>query len=185
MLYQEKNVKTLLAAFRKKSDLENIEKAISKKGVRVIGVGDIITLIDSLDQYRVNLIITECKLGGVSALSFVPFIQKRYPGIKIIVVIKHYSPEKEIKLREKNVMHVMQWPPDLEIIKDLVYRGLECVEDKTFFSPNLQVKRGVTPENIIKIRRNNHEEVFSDYWNRSGSCCYAFCITNSGKGSKG
>jgi len=112
-----RSINTVIAAFRNKRDQKHIEKVLSNGNIRVIGVGDVISLIDSLDQHRVNVVISEYTLGGVSALSFIPFIRKRYPGIKVIVVMRRYSPAKEIELRQKNVMYVMSWPVSTDIEK--------------------------------------------------------------------
>ena len=128
MLNQNKNNKTILLAFRRTSDLDSLSEVLSSDGYRIIKAKNFLTLINSLERYRIHLIISEVKLPGISMAAFLPFLRGRDSDIKVIIVMKEYSPRMELSLRQYNILYVIPWPVSRELLKSLVEKGLERIE---------------------------------------------------------
>jgi len=129
MLNQNKNNKTILLAFRRTSDLDSLSEVLSSDGYRIIKAKNFLTLINSLERYRIHLIISEVKLPGISMAAFLPFLRRHYSYIKVIIVMKEYSPRIELSLRPYKILYVMPWPVSRELLKSLVEKGLERSEN--------------------------------------------------------
>ena len=128
MLNQNKNNKTILLAFRRTSDLDSLSEVLSSDSYRIIKAKNFLTLINSLERYHIHLIISEVKLPGISMAAFLPFLRRRYSDIKVIIVMKEYSPRMELSLRPYKILYVMPWPVSRELLKSLVEKGLESCE---------------------------------------------------------
>lgn len=125
MYYLKEKNKTILLAFQKDFNTDCISKILSSEGYRLIRVNNFLSLIDSLERFRIHLIISEVKLPGISMSAFIPFFRKRYPEIKVIIVMKEYSPLIELSLRPYKLLYIMPWPVSSTLLKSIVAKGLE------------------------------------------------------------
>ena len=133
MYYNKKNGKTVLVAFKNTSDIDYCTQALSSDGYRFLKASDFMSLIESLVQYRVDLIISEVGLYGISMIHFIPFIQKYYADIKLIIIMKNNSSRTELRIRQYNVLYVTKWPANREILKSVTAKGLERMKEKLIY----------------------------------------------------
>jgi DNA-binding NtrC family response regulator len=133
MFYHKNNNKTVLLAFKKTSDIDYCTEALSSDEYRILKASDFMSLIESLVQYRIDLIISEVELYGISMTHFLPFLQKYYPGIKLIIIMKNDSLRIELELRKYNVLYVAKWPAKQEILKSVAAKGLESIREKLVY----------------------------------------------------
>lgn len=133
MFYHKKNIKTVLLAFKKPSDTDYCLEALSSDGYRILKACDFMSLIDSLVRYRIDLIISEVELHGISMIHFIPFLRKYYTDIKLIIIVKNNSSRIELRIRQYNVLYVAQWPANREILKAVAAKGLERIREKLFY----------------------------------------------------
>ncbi|MFW6138189.1 MAG: hypothetical protein ACOC7U_03350 [Spirochaetota bacterium] len=118
--------KTILIAFRKPGDADQLVHILSKEDYRVIKAQNFLGLIESLENYHIDLMVSEVALPGVSMFYFLPFLRKRYSDIKVIIAMKNYSPRAELLLRPYKVMYFLQWPADHSLLTSIIKAGLEA-----------------------------------------------------------
>ena len=123
--YLEEKNKTILLTFRKDFSTDFISDILSSEGYRLIRANNFLSLIDSLERFHIHLIISEAKLPCISMSAFIPFLRKRYPDIKVIIVMKEYSPLIELSLRPHKLLYIMSWPVSNTLLKSVVAKGLE------------------------------------------------------------
>lgn len=129
MIYHNIERKTVLAAFRRNSDMKYLQDVLSTDGYRILKASDFVSLIESLNRYRIHLIISEVKLPGISMTNFLPFLRQRYMDIKVIIVMKNYSPRIELLLRSHKILYVMPWPVSRELLRSVISNGLERLKN--------------------------------------------------------
>jgi two-component SAPR family response regulator len=132
MFYHKKNNKTVLLAFKKTSDIDHCLEAFPSDEYRILKACDFMSLIDSLVRYRIDLIISEVELHGISMIHFIPFLRKYYTDIKLIIVLKNSSSRIELRIRQYNVLYVAQWPANQEILKSVAAKGLRGLDKNGF-----------------------------------------------------
>jgi DNA-binding NtrC family response regulator len=130
MPYHNNNIQTVLLGFKKSSDADYCEEALSPNGYRILRADDFMSLIESLVRYRVDLIISEVELRGISMIYFIPFLHKYYKDIKLIIIMKNDSSRVELRIRQYNVLYIAKWPAGQEALKSVTAKGLERVEEK-------------------------------------------------------
>lgn len=130
MIYQKRDVRSVLLAVDKSADRDVISGILLSKGYRVIKAENLLSIIESLENYQVHLLISDFELPEISMNNFLPFLRKRYPDLKVIITMKDYSPEKELSLRPYKILYVFTWPIKVEILKSIVEKGLEIHKEK-------------------------------------------------------
>ena len=130
MIYQKRDVRSVLLAVYNSVDRDMISGILLSKGYRVIKADNLLSVIESLENYRVHLLISDFELPEISMNNFLPFLRKRYPDLKVIITMKNYSPEKELSLRLYKILYVFTWPINIEILKSVVEKGLEIHKEK-------------------------------------------------------
>ena len=133
MTYHKKNNKTVLLAFKKTSDIDYCLEALSTDGYRILKACDFMSLIESLVCYRIDLIISEVGLHGISMIHFIPFLRKYFKDIKLIIAVKNNSSQIELRIRQYNVLYVAKWPANQEILKSVTAKGLERIREKMVY----------------------------------------------------
>ena len=138
-MFYHKNNKTVLLAFKEISDIDYCTEALSSTGYRMLRASDFMSLIESLVQYRIDLIISEEELHGISMDHFIPFLHKYYADIKLIITMKNDSPLIELKIRQYNVLYVAKWPVNQEILKSVAEKGLERAREKYSYGRSMSL----------------------------------------------
>ena len=117
--------KTILAAFQNSSEMESILNPLQSEGYRILKADSFLRFFTALERYEIDLIIAEVELPGISIAALLPFLNQKYPLLKTIVVMKHYSSQLELDLRSHNVLYVMSWPVNGDLLISIVAKGLE------------------------------------------------------------
>jgi DNA-binding NtrC family response regulator len=120
-----KSKRTVLLAFKDDSDTEQLRQILSVKNCRIIKAGNFLSLIDSLEHYRIQLMIAEEYLVDIAMTAFLPFLRKRYPEIEVIILMKEYSPRMEIKLRQFKLFCLLQRPVRHDLLSSVVAKAFQ------------------------------------------------------------
>jgi hypothetical protein len=116
--------KTILLAFGAQSDALALCDVFPPESYRLLRADTVLSLINSLERYVVDLLIVEADLTGISSSAFFPFLRERYGDLKVIVAMKEYSAKLERSMRPHNILYVMTWPLNPGLIQSIVERGL-------------------------------------------------------------
>ena len=116
--------KTILLAFGSQSDTLALCDVFPPESYRLLRADTVLSLINSLERYVVDLLIVEADLTGISSSVFFPFLRERYGGLKVIVAMKEYSAKLERSMRPHKILYVMTWPLNPALLQSIVERGL-------------------------------------------------------------
>jgi DNA-binding NtrC family response regulator len=116
--------KTILLAFGTPSDALTLCDVFPPESYRLLHADNILSLINSLERYMVDLLIVEADLTGISTAAFLPFLRERYGSLKVIVAMKEYSAKLERTMRPHKILYVMTWPLNSALLQSIVERGL-------------------------------------------------------------
>ncbi len=110
------------------------ERAFQAEGydVTVVEAGG--QMLAELDENKFDLLITDMKLEGMSALEAMPYIRQSHPNMPIIVVSGHYvNLVDDFQKKGFNVTHFFHKPLSFAVLKDTVRKVLgfsEIEKDK-------------------------------------------------------
>ena len=97
------------------------ERAFQAEGYDVTMVEAGGQMLAELDENRFDLLITDMKLDGMSALEALPYIRKGHPEMPIIVVSGHYMDlENDFHKKGFNVMHFFHKPMSFAVLRKAV-----------------------------------------------------------------
>lgn len=116
--------KTILLAFGAPSDALAFRDVFPHESYRLLCADNVLSLINSLERYIIDLLIVEADLTGISAAAFFPFLRERYDSLKVIVAMKEYSAKLERSMRPHKILYVMTWPLNPALLQSIVERGL-------------------------------------------------------------
>ncbi len=120
-----RSAKTILLAFQNVNRREYLSRVLSRDGYRILCADGPLSLIESLNDYCVDLLISEVNLSGISMEDFLPFLRQRHFTIKVIIAVEDYSPKLELTLRPYKILYMMRLPVSENLLKSVVARGLE------------------------------------------------------------
>ncbi len=108
------------------------EKTFRAEGFEVVIAESGGQIMAELVEGSFDLLITDMKLNGMSALEALPFVRKLNPTIPIVVVSGHYvNMQEDFHQKGLNVDFVFNKPLKLETLKRAVRKilGLPVVEN--------------------------------------------------------
>jgi len=117
--------KTVLFVFDDSSEIDCMSDAFASNECRVIKAADLKSLFESLEKFKVDLVIAEEKFRGIPLTQILPFLRTRFPELKIIIATRGYSPENELTLRPYKVLYIMPFPINIELLVSIVEKGLK------------------------------------------------------------
>ena len=112
--------KTVLIFFHDNSEIDNLSDILFSDGYRIIRAGNVLELMEALERYHIHLVISEDDFPEISTSTFLPYLRKRYPDLKVIVIMKNYSSTKELNLRTFKITYCMTWPVNENLLKSVV-----------------------------------------------------------------
>lgn len=116
--------KTILLAFSTQADALALCDVFPPENYRLLCADNVLTLINSLERYFVDLLMVEADLSGISMSAFLPFLRDRHGDLKVIVAMKEYSAKLERSLRPHKILYMLTWPLNSELLQSVVERGL-------------------------------------------------------------
>lgn len=120
--------KTILLASARSRDLDYIESRLHNAEYRIIRAENFLSLINSIFRYHVHMLISDVELPDISMTAFLPFLRERYHDIKVIIIMKTHFPELELALRKHNILYLMHWPLNGDLLASIVDKGLKKYE---------------------------------------------------------
>ncbi len=106
-------------------ETEYMKKMLTRDGYRVLRACNFLSLINKFERYNINALISDLDLPAFSMIAFLPFLREKYEDVKIIIIMKKYSPEVERALRPYKVMYVMPHPLNGNLLKSVISYGLK------------------------------------------------------------
>ena len=95
---------------------------------RILAVDNLLSLIETMSNSQVDLLIAHVDLPGILIDELLSYIRKKDLEMKVILIMKNYSPEIERNLRPFKILFMMTWPIREELLRSIVARGLEVPE---------------------------------------------------------
>jgi DNA-binding NtrC family response regulator len=120
--------KKILIADRNITRRHYLSSILESDEYRILAADNVLSLIDTLHAFRVDLLVLQVDLPGILINELLSYIRKRHFEIKVILLMKHYSPEIERNLRPFKILYVMTWPIRAELLRSIVSKGLEIPE---------------------------------------------------------
>jgi DNA-binding NtrC family response regulator len=129
-----RDVKTTLIADQNTHRRDGLRTLLTFEDHRVIGVDNLLSLIDTLNNYHVDLLISDVNLPGIPMVDLIEYIRNKYFDIKIILLMREYSPELERRLRPFKILFVGTWPVQEALFRSVVARSLERRNELSYIS---------------------------------------------------
>ncbi len=117
--------KTVLLALNDDTETDFLKGMLARDGYRVFKAGNFLSLINKFERFNIHVLISDVDLPGFSMIAFLPFLRERYEEVKVIIIMKEYSPEVERALRPYKVMYVMPHPVNGDLLKSVLSYGLK------------------------------------------------------------
>lgn len=117
--------KTVLLALNDDTETDFLKGMLARDGYRVLKAGNFHSLINKFERFNIHVLISDVDLPGFSMIAFLPFLRERYEEVKVIIIMKEYSPEVERALRPYKVMYVMPHPVNGDLLKSVLSYGLK------------------------------------------------------------
>ena len=124
----ERATKKILIADRNSTRRNYLSGVLKSDEYRILAVDSLLSLIDTLYTYQIDLLVLQVELPGILINELLTYIRKRHFEMKVILLMKHYSPEIERGLRTFKLLYVTTWPVRGDLLKSIVARGLEIPE---------------------------------------------------------
>lgn len=116
--------KTVLVFFHDNSESAHLSEMLFLDGYRIMSAGNVLEMMEALERYNIHLVISEDNFPEISTSTFLPYLRKRYPDLKLIVIMKNYSSTNELNLRTLKITHCMPWPVNENLLKSVVAKVL-------------------------------------------------------------
>jgi DNA-binding NtrC family response regulator len=108
------------------------ERAFQAEGFDVTLVEAGGQMLAELDENKFDLLITDMRLDGMSALEAMPYIRKAHPTMPIVVVSGHYvNLEEDFHRKGFNVTHFFNKPLSFSVLRKTVKGILGIPEEET------------------------------------------------------
>jgi DNA-binding NtrC family response regulator len=117
--------KTVLIVLKDPEERSYLKQLLEFEDYRIVDADNLLSLIEAVYHYHIDLIIADVDMPGISMADLLSYLRKRFYDIKVILSMKEYSPELELRLRPYKILYVMTWPIGEELLKSIIARGLK------------------------------------------------------------
>jgi DNA-binding NtrC family response regulator len=118
------DIKTILIAEGNANRRAYLNRILALQEYRVLVVSNLLSLIEALNNYHIDMLISDVDLPGISMQDLMAYIRKNYLDIKVILTVQAYSPEVELSLRPYKILYMVTWPVQDDLFKSIVARAL-------------------------------------------------------------
>ena len=119
------DVKSILLGFQSSEERERLINTLTYEDYRVFDAENLLSLLENLNNYRIDMLITEADFPGIAMTDLLSYLRRKYFDLKVIITTREYSPEIELKLRPFKILYIMAWPVNERLLQSIVARGLE------------------------------------------------------------
>jgi DNA-binding NtrC family response regulator len=124
-----RDVKKIVIADQNLYRRDYLSGVLQSEEYRILAVDNLLSLIETLSNFQVDLLIAHVDLPGILIDELLSYIRKRDLEMKVILIM-NYSPEIERNLRPFKILFMMTWPIRIELLRSIVARGLEVPGQK-------------------------------------------------------
>jgi two-component system, NtrC family, response regulator GlrR len=90
---------------------------LSDEGYRVITAENGLQVLGTLEDEKVDLLMTDIKMPDMHALEMIPKVREEHPALPILVVSAFKGMEEDFTLKEFNISGFFAKPVNMEILK--------------------------------------------------------------------
>jgi len=119
------NVKSILLGIQSPDERKRLIRSLTYEDYRVFGAENLLSLLETLNNYRIDMLISEADFPGIPMTDLLSYLRSKYFDLKVILTTREYSPEIELKLRPFKILYIMAWPVNEQLLQSIVARGLE------------------------------------------------------------
>ena len=123
-----RGVKRIVIADQNVYRRDYLSGVLRSEEYRILAVDNLLSLIETLSNSQVDLLIAHVDLPGILIDELLSYIRKRDLEMKVILIMKNYSPEIERNLRPFKILFMMTWPIREELLRLIVAKGLAVPE---------------------------------------------------------
>jgi DNA-binding NtrC family response regulator len=123
-----RGVKRIVIADQNVYRRDYLSGVLRSEEYRILAVDNLLSLIETLSNSQVDLLIAHIDLPGILIDELLSYIRKRDLEMKVILIMKNYSPEIERNLRPFKILFMMTWPIREELLRLIVAKGLAVPE---------------------------------------------------------
>ncbi len=123
--------RTLLVAEDEKASLYLYFEELGEEGYRVLTAENGLQVLGTLEDRRVDLLVTDVKMPDMHAFDMIPLVRAEYPDLPIIVVSAYRGLEDDFHLRGFAIDAFLTKPVDMRVLKAKVREILEKCAKKT------------------------------------------------------
>jgi DNA-binding NtrC family response regulator len=123
-----RGVKRIVIADQNVCRRDYLSGVLRSEEYRILAVDNLLSLIETLSNFQVDLLIAHVDLPGILIDELLSYIRKRDLEMKVILIMKNYSPEIERNLRPFKILFMMTWPIREELLRLIVAKGLAVPE---------------------------------------------------------
>jgi DNA-binding NtrC family response regulator len=125
MFRKDRDIKTILIAEGNANRRAYLSRILALQEYRVLVVSNLLSLIEALNNYHIDMLISGVDLPGISMQDLMAYIRKNYLDIKVILTVQAYSPEVELSLRPYKILYMVTWPVQDDLFRSIVARALQ------------------------------------------------------------
>ena len=116
---------TILVAEDEKASLFLYLEELSEEGYRVLTAENGLQVLGTLEDHKVDLLMTDVKMPDMNAFELVPQVRAEFPNLPIIVVSAFKGLEDDFHLKGSNIAAFFSKPVEMGLLKANIREILE------------------------------------------------------------
>jgi DNA-binding NtrC family response regulator len=116
---------TLLVAEDEESARFLYFEELSDEGYRVLTAGNGLQVLGTLEDEKVDLLVTDVKMPDMHALEMVPRVREEFKDLPIIVVTAFRGMEEGFQVKGSNITAFFMKPVNMALLKEKIREVLE------------------------------------------------------------
>jgi two-component system nitrogen regulation response regulator GlnG len=156
-----------------------MEKAIRREDIQVKSFENAEDLLEALDQYQPEIIISDIRMPGMDGLELLQRIHADHPDMPIIITTAHSDLDSAVAAYQSGAFEYLPKPFDLEELVDVARRGISFANEQKVSSEIAQ-----SPQSEIIGEAPAMQEVFRAIGRLSNSNITVLINGESGTGKE-
>lgn len=102
-----------------------LERHLTEAGFTPLSAADGVQALSMLEQHQVDLVLSDLVMPEMDGLKLIEAMQKRHPGVPIIVVTAHGSVESAVEAMRRGAYDYLEKPYNPEDLRMTIQRALD------------------------------------------------------------
>jgi DNA-binding NtrC family response regulator len=121
-----------------RSSVENLGAALTESGHRVVTALDGAEAIRKLESERVDVVVTDVRMGGTSGLDVLEHVRLKFPETAVILVTGYATIESAVEAVRKGAFDYLSKPIDMDRLEFLIEKAART---QKLVSENVRLRR--------------------------------------------